>query len=246
MKDFFISYNKNDVLWAKGIGEWLKQAGYSCIMQETDFQASSNFVLEMDRATRTAQRTISILSPNYLDALYTHPEWAAAFARDPKGDKRLLIPVRVRDCSLTGLLAQIVYFDLVGLNVEEARHVFLDKIRKLSGRGATEPGEGRSQGMRDRKGGRLSRSFREAANIIHVENSVNTGIIANTLNIRPSRKSSVKIGPPSGTIAADRDKRNYIKYLIDRYNEFKKADRTVGDFKYPVIYSSIKRRYKCK
>ncbi|RJR30583.1 MAG: toll/interleukin-1 receptor domain-containing protein [Desulfobacteraceae bacterium] len=245
MVDFFVSYNKNDRLWANGIAEWLKQAGYSCVSQEADFQAGSNFVLEMDKATRAAQRTISILSPDYLDALYTHPEWAAAFARDPKGEKRLLIPVRVRDCTLSGLLAQIVFIDLVGLNVEDARQVLLDKIRGTGDRGAAEPVEGRSSETGGKKR-RPSRPSRNTTKMIHLEDSINNGIIANSLNIGPRRKSTIKLAPPSGTIAADRDRRNYVKYLIDRYNEFKKADTTVDRFKYAVIYDAIKRRYKCK
>ena len=40
---------------------------------------------------------------------------AAAFAQDPTGKKRKLIPVRVAECALTGLLAPIVYIDLIGL-----------------------------------------------------------------------------------------------------------------------------------
>jgi|GEM_PF-1512231 len=47
----------------------------------------------MDNASRETDRTIAVLSPNYLSALYTQPEWAAAFAEDPTGEKRNLLPV---------------------------------------------------------------------------------------------------------------------------------------------------------
>ena len=33
-------------------------------------------------------------------------EWSAAFARDPRGDKRVLIPIRVEECEPEGILAQ--------------------------------------------------------------------------------------------------------------------------------------------
>ena len=246
MKDFFISYNKKDILWAKCLGEWLQEAGYSYVMQETDFQPGSNFILEMDKATKIARRTISVLSHDYLDALYTLPEWAAAFAKDPTGEKRLLIPVKVRNCKLTGLLAQIVFIDLVGLKVEEAQKVFLDAIKNLNHQGYVINNKKAPRSSERKKKPTSTQSSKSESKVIHLENSVNTGIIANILNIRPPRRSSVKIEPPSGTIATDRDKRNYIKYLIDRFNEFKKADTHVGDFKYVVIYSSIKRKYKCK
>ena len=61
-----------------------------------------------------------MLSPEYLGALFTRPEWQAAFAKDPTGEKRLLVPVRVRQCELGGLLAQIVYIDLVGIEDGES------------------------------------------------------------------------------------------------------------------------------
>ena len=84
------------------------------------------------------------------------------------------------------------------------------------------------------------------ANMIQLDSSTNMGVIANTLNITSQRNSSVKVQPPQGTIASERDKRNYIKYLIDRYNQFKKSDRSIGDFKYAIIYRAIQREFKCK
>ncbi len=83
-------------------------------------------------------------------------------------------------------------------------------------------------------------------NIIKLDSTVNTGIIGNTINIKNSSKQSPKMNPPLGSIASDLNKRNYVKHLIDRFNEFKKADKSVGDFKYSIIYTAIKRKFKCK
>ncbi len=132
-KDFFISYNKADRFWAIGIKGWLEDSGYSVVMQQSDFRAGSNFILEMDGATKTTKRVVAVLSPDYLTSEFTAPEWAAAFANDPTGKSRLLIPVRVRDCDLTGLLKQIVYIDLVGLNPVDAAKKLLAEIRGESG-----------------------------------------------------------------------------------------------------------------
>src|SRR5262245_22991516 len=114
MKDFFVSYNRADRSWAEWIAWQLEEMGYEVILQAWDFRPGSNFVLEMQEAAVDAQRTIAVLSPNYLTALYTQPEWAAAFAQDPTGEKGVLLPVRVRECELKGLLQSIVYIDLVG------------------------------------------------------------------------------------------------------------------------------------
>lgn len=129
MADFFVSYNHDDQQWATWIARELEQAGYTTIIQAWDFRPGANFVLEMDRATREARRTVAVLSPSYLNALYTHPEWAAAFRTDPTGRKRALIPVRVRRVELSGLLAQIIYVDFVGLDEARAREALLAAVR---------------------------------------------------------------------------------------------------------------------
>jgi hypothetical protein len=79
VKDFFISYNNVDRSWAEWIAWQLEEAGDTTILQAWDFRPGSNFVVEMQRAATEAQRTIAVLSPTYLEALYTQPEWAAAF-----------------------------------------------------------------------------------------------------------------------------------------------------------------------
>ena len=95
-RDFFISYNQADQTWAKWIAWQLEQAGHSLFIQAWDFQPGHHFVLEMDRAAQTAERTIIVLSPNFLASSFAPSEWAAAFARDPTAEKRFLVPVRVQ------------------------------------------------------------------------------------------------------------------------------------------------------
>ncbi|HYU73369.1 MAG TPA: FxSxx-COOH system tetratricopeptide repeat protein [Ktedonobacteraceae bacterium] len=138
-RDFFISYNKADRGWAEWIAWCLETEGHSTILQAWDFRPGSNFILEMDRATKIARRTIAVLSPDYLEALYTQPEWAAAFKQDPTGKDGKLLPVRVRLCTLTGLLAPIVYIDLVGLNSLAAQNTLLAGINRARAIPSTAP-----------------------------------------------------------------------------------------------------------
>ncbi len=130
MKDFFISYNSADKTWAEWTAWTLEEAGYTTVLQAWDFRPGSNFVLEMQRAASEAERTIAILSPAYLNALYTQPEWAAAFAQDPTGEKGTLLPVRVQRCDLKGLWPAIIYLDLVDLDEPAARDALLEGIRR--------------------------------------------------------------------------------------------------------------------
>jgi hypothetical protein len=49
----------------------------------------------------------------------------SGIAQDPEGKTRKLIPVRVDACQLTGILAPIVYLDLIGLPENDARTALL-------------------------------------------------------------------------------------------------------------------------
>lgn len=126
MYDCFISYNKEDKKWAEWIAWVLEDAGKSVIIQSWDFRPGANFVLEMQRGTHQSEQTIVVLSEAYINAEYTHPEWAAAFARDPRGVNRTLVPIRVEECYPVGLLAQIIYIDIVGLSEKKAKDLILE------------------------------------------------------------------------------------------------------------------------
>ncbi len=75
----------------------------------------------MDRATREAERTIAVLSPDYLTALFTHPEWAATFAQRRSACIK---------CQIEGLPAQVVDIDLVGHQDAVARRLLLDGVQQ--------------------------------------------------------------------------------------------------------------------
>jgi hypothetical protein len=128
-RDFFVSFNRADRAWAAWIAWALEEAGYSVFFQDWDFKG--NFVLEMDKAHTQSRRTIAVLSPDYLTSRFTAPEWAARFAEDATSEHDLLIPVRVRPCELQGLLAQIVYLDLVGCGEEAARDKLLGRVEGI-------------------------------------------------------------------------------------------------------------------
>ncbi len=126
--DFFISYNHKDENYATWIAYLLEDAGYIVFIQAWDFGAGNNFILEMQRGASLAHRTMALISENYLVSNYTQPEWAAAFSADPTGVNRKLIPVRIQDIVLEGLLPQIIYIDLVEKNEEEAKTAILQGV----------------------------------------------------------------------------------------------------------------------
>jgi hypothetical protein len=207
MKDFFISYNKADRLWATGIRAWLEDVNYSVVMQNGDFVAGSNFVLEMDAATKTAKRLIAILSPDYLTSEFTAPEWAAMFALDPAGKERRLIPVRVRECDLTGLLKQLVYIDLVGLSPDVAAKKLLDGLA------------GKVQGDTHQGVAKRARSSRaKAASISQVVNGNGNIQVGGDFHINTKKKvqNIIKPGPEHVTPQQATEIRRRLQTLGER------------------------------
>ncbi|NUO78452.1 toll/interleukin-1 receptor domain-containing protein, partial [candidate division KSB1 bacterium] len=108
MKDFFLSYNSEDKQWAEWIAWQLEAAGYTVAYQGWDSIPGKNFAQWMNESSREAARTIAVLSPNYVAAQFTAPEWMAAFVQDPTGKDGRLIPIRIAKFKIEGLLDEKV------------------------------------------------------------------------------------------------------------------------------------------
>lgn len=137
--DFFISYAPADRAWADWIAVSLEEAGYGVILSHWDFSPGANWVMEIARAAREAERILALLSPAYLSSKWAQAEWAAAFEDDPTGMRGRLVPVRIHPVKLEGLLSQTVYIDLVGLDEQEARATLLRGLRNERSRPAEPP-----------------------------------------------------------------------------------------------------------
>jgi hypothetical protein len=124
----FISYTKADERWARWIGHVLMSSGYSVTAQYKDFLPGTNFVAQMDNAIKNTDRTVAVLSPDYLKSSFAAAEWQAAFSKDPLGQQRKLVPVRISKVGVTGLLGPIVHADLFGLTEESATAMLLGAI----------------------------------------------------------------------------------------------------------------------
>jgi tetratricopeptide (TPR) repeat protein len=137
--DFFISYAPADRDWADWIAVSLEAAGYRVILSHWDFSPGANWVAEIARSAAGAERILALLSPAYLSSRWAQAEWTAAFEEDPTGMRGRLVPVRIHPVKLEGLLSQIVYIDLVGLDEQEARDTLLRGLSKKRSRPAKPP-----------------------------------------------------------------------------------------------------------
>jgi TIR domain len=129
--DFFISYAKADSTWAEWIVWELEEAGYSVVIQAWDFRPGDNFVRQMLQAMSAAERTIVVLSPEFLASELARSEWMSEIAEYSHGEATRLLLVRVREAEPTGLLAATPYLDLIGLEERTAKDLLLDTVRRI-------------------------------------------------------------------------------------------------------------------
>jgi WD40 repeat protein/uncharacterized protein YjbI with pentapeptide repeats len=132
----FISYSPADERWATWIAWELEAAGYRTMVQAWDFVPGTNFIDFMDRGLSEAAAVVAVLSHHYVKSTYSRMEWQSVLRAEPSNPASRLIPVRVDECPLEGLLATITYIDLVGVTSQhDAREQLLNRLRHaLAGR----------------------------------------------------------------------------------------------------------------
>lgn len=128
MTSCFISYTGADEAWGKWIAAVLRSVGHQVTLQATDFRPGENFVLRMQQAASSADHTLVVLSNRYLTSRFGASEWSAAFAADPTGLARRLIPVAIEPVAVDGLWRAIVRIELFGKSEDAARKALLDAV----------------------------------------------------------------------------------------------------------------------
>jgi pimeloyl-ACP methyl ester carboxylesterase len=137
--DFFVSYTSPDRAWAEWIAWQLEADGYKVVVQAWDFIAGRDWAHEMQQATVTAERVVVVLSAAYLKSGHGEAEWRTFYAKDPSGERGLLLPVRVDEVDPPGLLKTRVYVDLAGRDPDSARAALLAAARSARGKPTKAP-----------------------------------------------------------------------------------------------------------
>jgi hypothetical protein len=126
--DFFISYTQTDRAWAEWIAWLLEQDDHRVLVQAWDFVPGTNWGQLMQAGVSQSARMIAVMSESYLASVFGRAEWLAAWAADPAGERRKLLPVRVNDCDRPGFLAGVVGIDIFGVDEAKARA----RVRKMA------------------------------------------------------------------------------------------------------------------
>lgn len=120
--DYFVSRRGADALIAQEVAQVLIDAGYTAFVQDFDIPYTANFLAAIHRALKHCRHFIVLLTKDYDASDFTLAEltnFLAAAAR--AGGERRLVVLRLEDVAPEGLLAGVVYGDLVGITDPEER-----------------------------------------------------------------------------------------------------------------------------
>ncbi|MBE3204863.1 TIR domain-containing protein [Parafrankia sp. CH37] len=126
--DFLVSYIETDEEWAAWIAWQLEEAGFRVRFEAWDLSVGMHRTGEQHRALVEAKRIVAVVSASYLASKRKAPEWQAALAESLPGDRPKLLPIRVEDFSLQGLLLDRVSADLFGIDETTARERLLAAV----------------------------------------------------------------------------------------------------------------------
>ncbi|MCM3886193.1 toll/interleukin-1 receptor domain-containing protein [Frankia sp. R82] len=89
----------------------LEADGFRVLVQAWDMVVGSDWTAAMQDGIRYSTRTIAVCFGAYLESVVGEQEWQVAFASEPSGVIRRLVPLRIEPCDRPGLLGQVVSID---------------------------------------------------------------------------------------------------------------------------------------
>ncbi|WP_045875851.1 tetratricopeptide repeat protein [Pseudofrankia sp. DC12] len=137
--DVFVSYASEDGGWAEWIAWQLEDAGYSVFLRAWDVLPADHWFRLTDDAIRGARLTVAVVSEAYHRSPLRGAEWQAVFVGDGLGQVRPLLPVRITNLPLAGLMAPLDPVDLFELEAPQAINELLDATRGAVAPGRTWP-----------------------------------------------------------------------------------------------------------
>jgi tetratricopeptide (TPR) repeat protein len=114
--DYFISRRGGSAAIAQEVAEVLMSAGYTVYVQDYNIPRGANFVAAIHDALKRGRHLVVLLTKDYDASEFTLMEltnFLAAAARSAE-DRRIVL-LRIEDCNPEGVLAGMVFGDLVGI-----------------------------------------------------------------------------------------------------------------------------------
>ncbi|MBL7498781.1 toll/interleukin-1 receptor domain-containing protein [Frankia sp. CNm7] len=127
-RDFFLSYAEEDLTWAEWIGWVLEEAGLRVTLHHWDTLPGMPWAARLDEGIRTTDYMLLVASAAYLRSPRTRAEWLAVWPDTLSGPSVTIIPVRVEDVQLDGLLRGFIPIDLGRYGEDAARAELLGRV----------------------------------------------------------------------------------------------------------------------
>jgi TIR domain len=139
--DFFLSRRGSVGHLAQEVADVLLEEGYRVIVQDYDFQLSDSVIEKMHEGVKTSRDLIILLTRDYEQSTYTRKEFTSFEAQRLKQpSERHTIILRCEDVSPEGLLADVIYQDLVGIeDANERRRRIIAAAERQSQAAAPPP-----------------------------------------------------------------------------------------------------------
>jgi hypothetical protein len=120
--DFFLSRRGSVAESAREVADVLTESGYKIIVQDYDFLLGDSFIERMHEGVKNARDLIILFTRDYEQSPYCRKEFTSFEAQRLRSwEERHIIILRCEDAPLTGLLADAIYQDLVGIEEREER-----------------------------------------------------------------------------------------------------------------------------
>ena len=120
--DFFLSRRGSVAAVAREVTNVLLEKGYTIRVEDYDFELGASFIENMHEAIVKSRDLIILLTDDYLRSPHTRKEFTSFEAqRLRSAEERHVVILRCEDVPVEGLLADVVYQDLVGVAEPDER-----------------------------------------------------------------------------------------------------------------------------
>lgn len=104
VRDFSISYAREDRAWARWIAQTLQEEGHTVHLDVWNFSPGSDFTLELTEMLMSSLYVLAVLSPEYLKALRAQKNWKTVLTQRSRGSVTGTIGITVRPCDARDVL----------------------------------------------------------------------------------------------------------------------------------------------
>jgi hypothetical protein len=120
--DFFLSRRGSVAELAREVADVLTERGYKIIVQDYDFLSGDSVIERMHEGVKNARDLIILFTRDYELSSYCRKEFTSFEAQRLRNlEERHVTLLRCEDAPLEGLLADVIYQDLVGIADREER-----------------------------------------------------------------------------------------------------------------------------